>query len=554
MPARICARAPSTSRPTRRPADEHEHVGAERRGLLDRGPVVGVRGAQAGRVGGGEEAAAAEARHAQPGGADQPGRPLDADLRDLVAPRPDHRQARPPAGVDRLRQAALVDRDLVEAEPGEVGPGAHPWSTPASSSTARMRAAASSGSRSSAAASASTNSSARCVDRARALLAADHPEVALVPVEVGEEDDAGLVAVGRRLEDVAGERHGRREDLLVAVEVAVVERGERRRRGRRDRVEDPEQRVAVAAHVAADQRRVVEVVARVHADALRQPPAQRDLAVGVEQRDLHAVDLRDVLVDDREQRVAGGVEVVVAPVAGERRVEGGAEPVQDRRPLERAEHVAVGLGVVLRVQRGGGERAAGHQDHLGAGALDERALLLVRGADDREVEVGRRRQVVGARAGGDRPAHRPRLGDAAADQLAADRPVEAHAALGGVHRLGDGEPVLPQVAAEGERRLPVELRRPVGVAGGERVGDDVGGGERDAAPRRAGGRPVGRRGAGRVGLDRAARARQPECGGDAHSASSGTSTKRRSSQLCSPSSASWIPFAASRKSHGNGSS
>ena len=49
-----------------------------------------------------------------------------------------------------------------------------------------------------------------------------------------------------------------------------------------------------------------------------------------------------------EQRVAGGVEVVVAPVARQRRVESGPEPVQDRRPLERAEHVAVGLGVVLR--------------------------------------------------------------------------------------------------------------------------------------------------------------------------------------------------------------
>ena len=36
------------------------------------------------------------------------------------------------------------------------------------------------------------------------------------------------------------------------------------------------------------------------------------------------------------------------------------------------------------------------------------------------------------------------------------RPVQAHAALGGVHRLGDAEAVRPQVAAEGERGVPVD--------------------------------------------------------------------------------------------------
>ena len=76
------------------------------------------------------------------------------------------------------------------------------------------------------------------------------------------------------------------------VGVAGVQSGQRRRGGRRDRVEDAEQRVAVALAVAADQLRVVEVVAGVEAHAVGQPAAQLDLAPGVEQRDLDAVDLR----------------------------------------------------------------------------------------------------------------------------------------------------------------------------------------------------------------------------------------------------------------------
>src|SRR5690606_41900999 len=39
-------------------------------------------------------------------------------------------------------------------------------------------------------------------DRAGALLAAHHPEVGLVPVEISQEGQPGLVVIGRRLEDV----------------------------------------------------------------------------------------------------------------------------------------------------------------------------------------------------------------------------------------------------------------------------------------------------------------------------------------------------------------
>ena len=80
--------------------------------------------------------------------------------------------------------------------------------------------------------------------------------------------------------------------------VAAVERMQRRRRCRGDGVEDPEQRVAARR----DQLGVVEVVAGVEADALRQPAADGDLALRVEQRDLDAVDLGGMLGDDRRAR------------------------------------------------------------------------------------------------------------------------------------------------------------------------------------------------------------------------------------------------------------
>ena len=83
-------------------------------------------------------------------------------------------------------------------------------------------------------------------ERARALLAADHDEVVLQAVEVGHEHDAGLVEAGGRLEDVARERDRRRQDVVEAAPVARGERAERGGGGRRDGIEDAEQRVAVA--------------------------------------------------------------------------------------------------------------------------------------------------------------------------------------------------------------------------------------------------------------------------------------------------------------------
>src|SRR5215210_7984989 len=60
-------------------------------------------------------------------------------------------------------------------------------------------------------------------DRACALLSPDHPEVILVAVYVGQEDDASLVVAGGRLEDEAAQGDGGREYLFVATYVASVE-------------------------------------------------------------------------------------------------------------------------------------------------------------------------------------------------------------------------------------------------------------------------------------------------------------------------------------------
>ena len=92
-------------------------------------------------------------------------------------------------------------------------------------------------------------------------MAADHGEMVLVAVQPGEEDDAGLVEAGRGGEDQARQRHGRVENVVEARLVAARERRERRGGGRRDRVEDAEERVGIALLVAGDQVGEVEVVA-----------------------------------------------------------------------------------------------------------------------------------------------------------------------------------------------------------------------------------------------------------------------------------------------------
>jgi hypothetical protein len=279
--------------------------------------------------------------------------------------------------------------------------------------------------------------------RAGALEAAHHAEVALVAAQVGEEDDAGLVAGGRRLEQAVGEGHGGGEALLEAGAVAGVERLERRRGRGGDCVEDAEQRIAGALAVAPDELGVVQIVARVEAHARRQSAAERPLAVRVQERRLDAVDPLGVGGDQLQHGFRGLVEVAGAPVRGEVGVELLAQPVQDHGAPCLAEYRVVDRAVVVRAPRRGGQGAARHDHGPAALALDEAQLLDVRVAD--RVEGGRPagRKLVGAGPAGDLPSGRARLGDRSADELAGGVPVEAHSALGGVHRLGHAEAPRP---------------------------------------------------------------------------------------------------------------
>ena len=174
----------------------------------------------------------------------------------------------------------------------------------------------------------------------------------------------------------------------------------------------------------------------------------------------------------------------MAPVARERGVEHVAQPVQDDRLAHLREQPVVDQAVLVGRARAGGERAARHHDQPPAQALDGLGLMLV-GVD--HVGHGQalaRHQVVGA-AAREHPRARmvPRCVDRAADQLERGRPVQAHAALRGVHRLGHAEPEVPEPAAVGDGRVPVDRAAHPGVDRGQRVGDDVHRRERDPRER-----------------------------------------------------------------------
>ena len=284
--------------------------------------------------------------------------------------------------------------------------------------------------------------------------------------------------------------------------------------------------------VAGDQRRIVEIVAGIHAHARRQAAAHGDLLAVVEQRNLDAVDLLRMGRQDRQADLHRRHVVGVAPVAVQRGIEHLAQPVDQDRLAHLGEDAAVDLLVIRRAGGAGGERPARHQDDPPARGLDRLALFLV-GADHVvDAGVRPRRQMVRAGAARNQPAAVPRLrsGDRAPDQLARGRPVQPHAALGGVHRFGDAESERPEMLAIGQCRLPVEGGVEPGVCVGVRVVDDMGGGIGDAGQGLGARRFVGQRLRQTVGLDPAVARRQVDRGHDQIS-SSGTSTQRRSRQL-----------------------
>ena len=200
--------------------------------------------------------------------------------------------------------------------------------------------------------------------------------------------------------------------------------------------------------VAGDELGIVEVVAGIHAHALGEAPAHGDLLLLRQQRDLDAVDLVGMVGDDRRGRSRIAAHVIGrAPIAGQRRIEHFAEPMDDHRLLHLAEDAVIDARVVVGAARGPGQRPARHQDDAAAEPFDRLDLLLI-GADDvvdassgarhRDGRCRRRRR--SARRGAPSAAV-----ERAADQLARRRPVEAHAALGGVHRLGDAEAEVPEM-------------------------------------------------------------------------------------------------------------
>src|SRR3546814_12992836 len=82
------------------------------------------------------------------------------------------------------------------------------------------------------------------------------------------------------------------------------------------------------------------------------------------------------------------------------------------------------------------------------------------------------------------------------------RSVQAHAALGGVHRLGHAEAEPPEMAPIADRALPVDRAAQPRIAVGERIGDDMRRGIGDAVPG-PGRRPAETGGlAGAVGIQR----------------------------------------------------
>ncbi len=98
-----------------------------------------------------------------------------------------------------------------------------------------------------------------------------------------------------------------------------------------------------------DQLRVVEVVAGVHLDRLVEAAAHVDLALLVEQRDLDAVGLGGIAVDDGDRRIHRLVEILGAPIARQRRVEHVAEPVDDHGLADLRQHTVIDLGVVVGI-------------------------------------------------------------------------------------------------------------------------------------------------------------------------------------------------------------
>jgi len=248
----------------------------------------------------------------------------------------------------------------------------------------------------------------------------------------------------------------------------------------------------------------------------------------------HAIDLGGVGIDDGDRRIHGLIEIIRTPISAQGRIEHVAEPVDDHGLADLRQYAIVDLGVVVGVAAEPGQRARGHQDDAPANLFHRRDLLLVGchhvvdglGALDREM-IGTRarkhqwsgfdvrypvsralrseRQIQSStginvfqwsfnsnirksarregmrmlelnhwRVARFRSTHRTR------DQFQRGRPVQPHAALGGVHRFGYAEAEIPDVLAKRNRPVPIDRSREPGIDIGARVGNHMRRGEGDA--------------------------------------------------------------------------
>ena len=154
--------------------------------------------------------------------------------------------------------------------------------------------------------------------------------------------------------------------------------------------------------------------------------------------------------------------------------------MEDNGLLDLRKHAGVDGGVVVGVAGDGGERAAGHEDDASAGGFDGFALVEV-GAGDVVKRVGvSGGEAVGARAAEEECSARVSGCRAALDEFEGERPVEAHAALGGVHGLGHAKAKRPEVFAVGKSCVPIEDGMSQGFGGAEGIDYDVGSSEGDA--------------------------------------------------------------------------
>ncbi len=68
-------------------------------------------------------------------------------------------------------------------------------------------------------------------------------------------------------------------------------------------------------------------------------------------------------------------------------------------------------------------------------------------------------------------------GQRMADEVERALPVQAHAALGGVHGFGNAEAEVPEIGAKGDGPLPIDRLIEPGIIVGQRIDDDMGRGE-----------------------------------------------------------------------------